>query len=246
MRMKSFSNVALLDSDGSQTVASTCLLLTNRPVNYIDATDSLNERMAGVQEQDGMGLFDNHRDTLNQALQAVRSRGYWSAYPEIPSRKIYGETANEPVNDKASEAFSFAGGALSVDLTGGVFVNQSAPFSDYHATGANPAGTACFADAAFVADGFHIARYAGPWWPHPSRSTYNKNKNIRQFIQEETDEITLDAQVHARRQCDQLWLFPWRARSGHHQDWLSPVRHGPVFFSGRTRGQNAPDLCRPD
>jgi hypothetical protein len=168
--MKSFSNVALLDSDGSQTVASTCLLLTNRPVNYIDATDSLNERRAGVQEQHGMGFFDNHRDTLNQALQAVRSRGYWSAYPEIPSRKIYGETAeaaNDPVVDKASKAFASAGVALSVDLTGGVFANQSAPFSDYHATGANPAGTACFTDAAFVAGRFHIATVRRPLGASP-------------------------------------------------------------------------------
>ncbi|WP_147021768.1 hypothetical protein [Microvirga aerophila] len=140
------------------------LLLTNRPVNYIDAMDSVNERMAGVQE-DGMGFFDNHRDTLNQPLQAVRSRGYWSAYPEIPSGKIYGETAkaaNEPLIDKASEAFASAGVALSVDLKGGVFVNQSARFSDYHATGTNLTEAACFTGAAFVADRFHIATACRP------------------------------------------------------------------------------------
>jgi hypothetical protein len=160
--MKSFSNVALPDSDGSQTVASTCLLLTNRPVNYIDATDSLNERMTGVQEQHGMGFFDSHRDTLNRAIQVVRTHGYWSAYPKIPSRKTYGETANEPVIDKASEAFSSAGVALSVNLTGGVFVNQLAAFSHYHATGANPAGTTCFTDAAFAANRFRIATVRRP------------------------------------------------------------------------------------
>jgi hypothetical protein len=163
--MKSFSNVALPDSDGSQTVASTCLLLTNRPVNYIDAMDSLDERMAGVQEQHGMGFFDNHRDTLNQALQAVRSRGYWSAYPKVPRRKIYGETAeaaNEPVITKASEAFASAGVALSVNLTGGVLVNGSAALSDCYATGTNPAGIACFTDAAFVANRFHIATVRRP------------------------------------------------------------------------------------
>ena len=29
----------------------------------------------------------------NSALEAIESRGFWSAYPEVPSGKIYGETA---------------------------------------------------------------------------------------------------------------------------------------------------------
>ena len=40
--------------------------------------------------------------------------------------------------------------SLSINLTGGVYVNQSAAFSDYHATGANPAASASFTDEAFV------------------------------------------------------------------------------------------------
>ena len=38
-------------------------------------------------------LFEKHRTTLDSALNAIRTRGYWSAYPEMPSPKIYGETA---------------------------------------------------------------------------------------------------------------------------------------------------------
>ena len=38
-------------------------------------------------------LFERHQKTLDQAVAAVRARTYWSAYPEIPSGKIYGETA---------------------------------------------------------------------------------------------------------------------------------------------------------
>ncbi|MGI9015424.1 MAG: phenylacetic acid degradation protein PaaN [Phycisphaerales bacterium] len=38
-------------------------------------------------------LFVNHQKTLTGALDAIRSRGYWSAYPEVPSGKIYGENA---------------------------------------------------------------------------------------------------------------------------------------------------------
>mgnify|MGYP001325416042 CR=1 FL=1 len=49
-----------------------------------------------------------------------------------------------------------AGVALSINLTGGVFVNQSAGFSDYHGTGANPAANASYTDAAFVASRFRV------------------------------------------------------------------------------------------
>ncbi|MEN3360142.1 MAG: hypothetical protein V7637_4124, partial [Mycobacteriales bacterium] len=49
-----------------------------------------------------------------------------------------------------------AGVALSENLTGGVFVNQSAAFSDFHATGANPAANASYTDGAFVAGRFRV------------------------------------------------------------------------------------------
>lgn len=66
-------------------------------------------------------------------------------------------SANESVIDAAAKAFARAGVALSVNLTGGVYVNQSAAFSDYHVTGANPAGNACLTDSAFVANRFRVA-----------------------------------------------------------------------------------------
>lgn len=46
--------------------------------------------------------------------------------------------------------------ALSINLTGSVLVNQSAGFSDYHGTGANPAANASYTDAAFVANRFRV------------------------------------------------------------------------------------------
>ena len=58
---------------------------------------------------------------------------------------------------RGAKAFARAGVALSVNLTGGVYVNQSAAFSDYHVTGANPAGNACLTDSAFVANRFRVA-----------------------------------------------------------------------------------------
>ena len=48
------------------------------------------------------------------------------------------------------------GVALSENLTGGVYVNQTAAFSDFHATGANPAANASYTDGDFVAGRFRI------------------------------------------------------------------------------------------
>ena len=56
----------------------------------------------------------------------------------------------------AERAFARAGVNLSVNLTGNIFVNQSAAFSDFHATGANPAANAALADPAFVANRFRV------------------------------------------------------------------------------------------
>ena len=49
-----------------------------------------------------------------------------------------------------------AGVALSINLTSGVYVNQSGAFSDYHGTGANPSANASYSDSAFVANRFRV------------------------------------------------------------------------------------------
>ncbi|MER6915192.1 phenylacetic acid degradation protein PaaN [Streptomyces sp. NPDC000594] len=43
---------------------------------------------------------------------------------------------------------------LSLNLTGGVYVNQTAAFSDFHGSGGNPSANAALCDAAFVANRF--------------------------------------------------------------------------------------------
>ena len=48
-------------------------------------------------------LLEKHRATLDGALNAIRTRGYWSAYNEMPSPKTYGETAADD-GKKAFEA----------------------------------------------------------------------------------------------------------------------------------------------
>ncbi|SEB22611.1 phenylacetic acid degradation protein PaaN [Paraburkholderia sartisoli] len=65
-------------------------------------------------------------------------------------------SVDDTVLEAAHEASIRGGVALSINLTGGVFVNQSAAFSDFHGTGANPAANAALADAAFVANRFRV------------------------------------------------------------------------------------------
>jgi phenylacetic acid degradation protein paaN len=100
------------------------------PISFLIATDSTDESIA---------LF---RDT-------VRQYGGMTA-------SVY--STDEKVIDAAEQAALDAGVALSVNLTGGVFVNQSAAFSDFHGTGANPAANATFTDGAFVAGRFRIVQ----------------------------------------------------------------------------------------
>jgi phenylacetic acid degradation protein paaN len=63
---------------------------------------------------------------------------------------------SKPVLEAAREAAAEAGVALSENLTGQVYVNQTAAFSDLHGTGANPAANAAYTDAAFVANRFRV------------------------------------------------------------------------------------------
>jgi phenylacetic acid degradation protein paaN len=60
------------------------------------------------------------------------------------------------VVDAMTQASWNAKVALSINLTGGVFVNQSAAFSDFHGTGGNPAANASYCDSAFVANRFRV------------------------------------------------------------------------------------------
>ena len=40
-------------------------------------------------------LFTRHRALLDKAVAALGDRGFWTPFPEVPSGKIYGETASE-------------------------------------------------------------------------------------------------------------------------------------------------------
>ncbi|HEX6446573.1 MAG TPA: phenylacetic acid degradation protein PaaN [Streptosporangiales bacterium] len=74
-------------------------------------------------------------------------------------------STKEEVLDDAVDAAIAGGVHLSCNLTGGVYMNQTAAFSDFHATGANPAANASLVDGAFVAGRFRVVevrRHAEP------------------------------------------------------------------------------------
>lgn len=67
-------------------------------------------------------------------------------------------STDEQVLADVEQAALDVGVHLSANLTGGVFVNQSAAFSDFHASGANPAANAALTDGAYVAGRFRIVQ----------------------------------------------------------------------------------------
>jgi phenylacetic acid degradation protein paaN len=85
--------------------------------------------------------------SLDRFVDTVREHGAMTAAVWSTSQDVL-----EAARDAAAEA----GVALSENLTGQVFVNQTAAFSDYHGTGANPAANAAYTDAAFVANRFRV------------------------------------------------------------------------------------------
>ncbi len=88
--------------------------------------------------------------SLTIAANAVKSHGALTL--SVYSRQ-------RDVIDRAIEVAEESGVALSINLTGGVFVNQSAAFSDFHGTGANPAANASLTDSAFVASRFRVVQH---------------------------------------------------------------------------------------
>ena len=67
-------------------------------------------------------------------------------------------STSQQVVDAMTQATWRSRVALSVNLTGGVFVNQTSAFSDYHGTGGNPAANASLSDSAFVANRFRVVQ----------------------------------------------------------------------------------------
>jgi phenylacetic acid degradation protein paaN len=92
---------------------------------------------------------DSTDDSLAIARDAVVGHG-------ALTMSVY--STRDEVIERAIDIAEDVGVALSINLTGGVFVNQSAAFSDFHGTGANPAANAALSDAAYVANRFRVVQ----------------------------------------------------------------------------------------
>jgi phenylacetic acid degradation protein paaN len=96
---------------------------------------------------------DSTQDAIDVYRDSVKAHGALTA-------AVY--STDERVIAAAEEATWDAGANLSINLVGPVYVNQSAAFSDYHGTGANPAANATYADHAFVAGRFRFIQSRRP------------------------------------------------------------------------------------
>lgn len=92
---------------------------------------------------------DSTAHSLELMRDGVRERGAITA-------SVY--STDESVLDAAEQATLDAGVALSCNLTDGVYVNQSTAFSDFHATGANPAANAALTDLGLVGPRFYMVQ----------------------------------------------------------------------------------------
>jgi len=96
---------------------------------------------------------DSTEASIELLRDSVREQGAITA-------SVY--STDEAVLQAAEDAALDSGVALSCNLTESVYVNQSAAFSDFHATGANPAANAALTDAAYVASRFRIVQSRRP------------------------------------------------------------------------------------
>ncbi|NML33882.1 phenylacetic acid degradation protein PaaN [Paraburkholderia antibiotica] len=115
--------------------------------------DATTDRAQFTKEWFGPISFVIATDSTEQSLDLA---GAIAAEHGALTLSVY--STDDAVLDAAHEASIRGGVALSINLTGGVFVNQSAAFSDFHGTGANPAANAALADAAFVTNRFRVVQ----------------------------------------------------------------------------------------
>lgn len=90
---------------------------------------------------------------LANACELAQSCGAISSY-------LY--SANPDFTEHAKDSFAEAGASLWCNMTVPMPINFAAAYSDYHVTGLNPAGNACLADLAFVANRFRIVQFREP------------------------------------------------------------------------------------
>jgi phenylacetic acid degradation protein paaN len=94
-------------------------------------------------------VTDSTADSLRLAGEVVGEQG-------ALTMGVY--STDEAVLDAAERVSQDNAVHLSCNLTGGVFVNQSTAFSDFHGSGGNAAANAALTDGAYVANRFRIVQ----------------------------------------------------------------------------------------
>ena len=115
----------------------------------LDATD----RAVFEQEMFGPIVFIIATDSTEQSIALASSIAKEQG---AISCGLY--STNHVVIEETMDAMTQAGVPVSCNLTGNIWVNQSAAFSDFHVSGANPSGNATLADLAFVTGRFNVVQ----------------------------------------------------------------------------------------
>ncbi|MEU6603990.1 phenylacetic acid degradation protein PaaN [Streptomyces shenzhenensis] len=90
---------------------------------------------------------DSAADAAELLRRTIREKG---------AMTVGAYTTDPQVEEAVQEVCLEEAAQLSLNLTGGVYVNQTAAFSDFHGSGGNPAANAALCDGAFVANRFRV------------------------------------------------------------------------------------------
>jgi phenylacetic acid degradation protein paaN len=90
---------------------------------------------------------DSAADAVALLRRTIREKG---------AMTVGAYTTDEAFEQAVREICLEEAAQLSLNLTGGVYVNQTAAFSDLHGSGGNPAANAALTDGAFVANRFRV------------------------------------------------------------------------------------------
>lgn len=134
---------ALTHSEYPEARVRTPLLLK------VDAAD----RTAWAEERFGPITFVVATNDTSHSLRLARE-----TIGEKGALTLAVYSTDKHVKEQAEELAQDVAVALSINLDSGLFVNQSAAFSDFHGTGGNPAANAALTDVAFVASRFVVVQ----------------------------------------------------------------------------------------
>ncbi|MFJ3922515.1 phenylacetic acid degradation protein PaaN [Streptomyces sp. NPDC090022] len=90
---------------------------------------------------------DSTSDALELLRRTVRDKG---------AMTVGAYTTSSDTERAVEEVCLEESAQLSLNLTGGVYVNQTAAFSDFHGSGGNPSANAALCDGAFVSNRFRV------------------------------------------------------------------------------------------